>query len=235
MNNREKLNSEEVVCDGKTITIRVLRTGDQDVDEERETEAVKRRYAEISDMLASPHLLTSEEQKQLEAGLGVLESFISRCADHPGEKGLIPPGWSSAADLLFHNGLKEARENAKKECDKSLRERFLFQFLVRFCATFPECKQDLWPDVARAYRDGPAHMLAVATTKRPLCNRETLRFLRAYLEGGDPLWKLSLSECARRMDWFTYQRKPDRKRVRDTLKEYGIAHGVKGKPGRPKK
>ena len=54
MNNREKLNSEEVVCDGKTITIRILRTGDQDVDEERKTEAVKRRYAEISDMLASP-------------------------------------------------------------------------------------------------------------------------------------------------------------------------------------
>ena len=229
MSNREKPNFEEVVCDGKTITIRVLRTGDPDVGEEREVEAVKRKCAEISDMLASPSNLTSEQQKQLEAELGLFDSFISPCADHPGEKVLIPPAWSSAADLLFEKGLQAALSIARDS------NRELFRFLVRFCATFPECKQDLWSDVARAYRDGPGRLLKEATIERPLCNRETLLFLRAYLEGDEPLWKLSLSECARRMGWSTYQGKPDRKRVRDTLRSHGIKHGVKGSPGRPPK
>ena len=44
--------------------------------------------------------------------------------------------------------------------------------------------------------------------QRPLADPETLRFLRAYLEGDDPLWKLSLTECAVRMGWVTIKRKP---------------------------
>ena len=192
----------------------------------------------------------------------------------PGGKQLISPAWNSAADLLFGKGLKEARENIQKESDaamhlhrmatlagtvdvaatsdkvKSLRHRFMFQFLARFCETFPECKKDLLRyDIARGYCDGIQPGLAddsgdmgsaakrdmfSALQKQPLCKPETLRFLRAYLEGNDPLWKLSLSECARRMGWFTDQQKPDYKRVKATLREYGITHGMKGKPGRPK-
>ena len=76
--NREKLNSEEVVCAGRTVTIRVLRTGDPDVDKERETEAVKRRHAEISDMLASPSGLSRAERKRLKAERELLESCSMR-------------------------------------------------------------------------------------------------------------------------------------------------------------
>lgn len=145
---------------------------------------------------------------------------------HPSTR---PPVWSSAANLLFEKGLRAALGVAGNL------HRELFRFLVRFCVTFPECKQDLLPDVARAYRDGPSSMLNEAAIERPLCHPETLRFLRAYLEGDDPLWKWSLSTCARRMGWLTKDNKPDHARVREILREYGIKHGMKGKPGRPKK
>jgi hypothetical protein len=162
--------------------------------------------------------------------------------------------------LLFDKGLQEAREKARQKCEerlkshqmaksagtasnapslgelKSLKERFLFDFLARFCETFPECKKQLRYDVARICCDGPATRseMFLALQKQPLCKSETLGFLRAYL-GDDPLWKLSLSECARRMGWFTKENKPDHARVREILRGYGIKHGIKGKPGRPKK
>jgi hypothetical protein len=87
--NREKLNSEGVVCAGRTVTIRVLRTGDPDVYKERETEAVKRRHAEISDMLASPSGLSWAENKRLKAERELLESFDARLA---GTSKNVPPG-----------------------------------------------------------------------------------------------------------------------------------------------
>ena len=87
--NREKLNSEEVVCAGRTVTIRVLRTGDPGVYKERETEAVKRRHAEISDMLASPSGLSRAKRKRLEAERELLESFNARLA---GTSKNAPPG-----------------------------------------------------------------------------------------------------------------------------------------------
>ena len=144
---------------------------------------------------------------------------------HPSTR---PPVWSSAANLLFEKGLSAALGIAGNLHWE------LFRFLVRFCVTFPECKQDLLPDVARAYRDGPSSMLNEAAIERPLCHPETLRFLRAYLEGDDPLWKWSLSTCARRMGWLTKDNKPDHARVREILESMD-KHGMKGKPGRPKK
>jgi hypothetical protein len=165
----------------------------------------------------------------LEAEHSLLESFINYRADHPDKRASIAPAWDSAADLLFAKGLQDALQVAGN------RRQELFRFLVRFSTTFPECKQDLWPDVARAYRKGSVDMLNIAAIVRPLADPETLRFLRAYLEGDDPLWRYSLSECARRMGWRTKEGKPDYKRVKDMLRKYGIVHGMKGKPGRPKK
>ena len=229
MGRENKLNFGEVICDGKSITIRAVRTGDPDADEKREVEAVKKRCAEIRNMLASRSGLTSEDQERFEAEHSLLESFVNHRADHPDKRASIAPAWDSAADLLFDKGLQDALGVA----GDLNRERF--RFLVRFCATFPECKHDLSFDVARAYRNGPSRMLNEAAIERPLCEPETLRFLRAYFEGDEPLWKLSLSECARRMGWRTEEGKPDYKRVKDILRKYGIVHGMKGKPGRPKK
>ena len=244
IDNKKEPDSDKVVCDGKrAIPI----------------SAIESRCAEISNLLASPSNITAEEQKQLKEELDLLKS-VNRSSFVRARK--KAPAWSSAADLLFDKGRQEAREKARQKCEerlkshqmaksagtasnapslgelKSLRERSSFEFLARFCETFPECKNELLRyDIARGYLDDSAawrDMLS-ALQKQPLCKPETMRFLRAYLEGDGPLWKLSLSECARRMGWFTDQQKPDRKRVRDTLKEYGIAHGMKGKPGRPPK
>jgi hypothetical protein len=235
--------SDKVVCDGKrAITI----------------SAIESRCAEINNILASPSNITAQEQKQLKEELDLLKS-VNRSSYVRARKKV--PAWSSAADLLFDKGLQEASEKARRECEKVLklhqvakvagtegnapslgelksrRDRFYFEFLARFCETFPECKKQLRYDVARIYCDGPATRSEMfsALQKQPLCKPETLGFLRAYLEGDDPLWKLSLSECARRMGWFTKENKPDHARVREILREYGIKHGIKGKPGRPKK
>ena len=204
--------------------------------------------------------LTGEEQKRLEAELDLLldllKDFNNPTFVTSARRG---PAWSSAADLLFDKGLQDASEKARRECEKVLklhqmakvagtpgntpslgelnspRDRFYFEFLARFCETFPECKNDLLRyDIAWGYRDGRRDMFS-ALQKQPLCKPETLRFLRAYLEGDDPLCKLTLSECARRMRWLTKENKPDHARVREILREYGIKHGMKGKPGRPKK
>jgi hypothetical protein len=148
------------------------------------------------------------------------------------------PPWDKAEDLLFDKGLRDA-QNVAGDRDKEC-----FRFLIRFSVTFPEYKKSLSRDVLRAYLDNSTKaeerekardLLKIAAMQQPLCTPETLRFLRAYLEGDDPLWKLSLSQCAVRMGWVDYQGKPDCKRVRDILREYGIAHGMKGKPGRPRK
>jgi hypothetical protein len=131
--------------------------------------------------------------------------------------------------LLFEKGFQDAHNVAGDWRKEN------FRFLIRFAATFPENKDFLSRDVAQAYRGNSGDLLKIAAIQRPLADPETLRFLRAYLEGDDPLWKLSLTECAVRMGWVTHQGKPDWRRVRDILREYGIAHGVKGKRGRPSK
>jgi hypothetical protein len=244
IDNKKEPDSDKVVCDGKrAITI----------------SAIERRCAEISGMLASGSNLTAEEQEQLKAEFRRLKSFNRSSFVRARKKA---PAWSSAADLLFDKGLQEAREKARQECErvlkrhqmaksagtpgdavalldtlKSLRDRSFFEFLARYCETFPECKKELGYDVARAYCDDSlvkSEMFS-ALQKQALCKPETLRFLRAYLEGDDPLRKLPLSECARRMGWFTKEAKPNHARVREILREYGIKHGMKGKRGRPKK
>jgi hypothetical protein len=254
-NRRSKINFEKVICDVErnTITIRAVRNKKQ------AAEAIKKRCAEIRGMLALRSDLTGEEQEKLEAELDLLKDFNTPTFVTAREEA---PAWSSAEDLIFDKGLQEAREKARQECErvlkrhqmaksagtpddaaslldtlKSLREQSFFEFLARFCETFPEYKKQLRYDVARRYCDGPAARseMISALQKQPLCKPETLRFLRAYLEGDDPLWKVPLSECARRMGWFTKENKPDHARVREILREYGIKHGMKGKPGRPKK
>ena len=209
INNKKEPDSDKLVGDEKrAITI----------------SAIESRCAEISKMLASPSNITAEEQKQLKAELDLLKSFNRSSFVRAREKA---PAWSSAADLLFEKGVQEAREKARRECEKvlklhqmakvagtpgntpslgelnSLRDRFYFEFLARFCETFPECKNDLLRyDIAWGYRAGRRDMFS-ALQKQPLCKAETLRFLRDYLEGDDPLCKLTLSECARRMRWLT--------------------------------
>ena len=146
INNKKEPDSDKLVCDGKrAITI----------------SAIESRCAEISKMLASPSNITAEEQKQLKAELDLLKSFNRSSFVRARKKA---PAWSSAADLLFDKGVQEAREKARRECEKvlklhqmakvagtpgntpslgelnSLRDRFYFEFLARFCETFPECK-----------------------------------------------------------------------------------------------
>ena len=209
INNKKEPDSDKLVGDEKRA-ITIL--------------AIESRCGEISKMLASPSNITAEEQKQLKAELDLLKSFNRSSFVRAREKA---PAWSSAADLLFEKGVQEAREKARRECEKvlklhqmakvagtpgntpslgelnSLRDRFYFEFLARFCETFPECKNDLLRyDIAWGYRAGRRDMFS-ALQKQPLCKAETLRFLRDYLEGDDPLCKLTLSECARRMRWLT--------------------------------
>jgi hypothetical protein len=154
--------SDKVVCDGKrAITI----------------SAIESRCAEINNILASPSNITAQEQKQLKEELDLLKS-VNRSSYVRARKKV--PAWSSAADLLFDKGLQEASEKARRECEKVLklhqvakvagtegnapslgelksrRDRFYFEFLARFCETFPECKKQLRYDVARIYCDGPA-------------------------------------------------------------------------------
>jgi len=182
--NREKLNSEEVVIAGRTVTIRAL-----------------------------------TERELLEFPLDARLAGTSKNG----------PPWDKAEDLLFDKGFRDANNVAGD------RYKEYFRFLIRFSATFPEYKKSLSRDVVKAYRDNSGDLLKIAAMQRPLADPKTLRFLRAYLKGDDPLWKLSLTKCAVRMGWVTHQGKPDWRRVRDILREYGVAHGVKGKRGWPSK
>jgi hypothetical protein len=155
INNKKEPDSDKVVFDGKrAITI----------------SAVESRCAEISNMLASPSNITAEEQKQLKEELDLLKS-VNRSSFVRARK--KAPAWSSAADL--------PSEKTRRECErvlklhqmakvagtegntpslgelKSLRDRSYFEFLARFCETFPECKYDLLRyDIARGYCDGSA-------------------------------------------------------------------------------
>lgn len=151
--------------------------------------------------------------------------------------------FSTAALFLLDRGIRKAEEELGN------RNENLFRFLCRYCATFPEYKDELFKsDIFRAYKNGDAKSIRIAaeSEKKPLAKQDVIDFLNEYLPLDSSLRNSGMTHYQR----AEYMRKnhdydswslpvssggfPNSKKVENIFGRYDLDHGKAGRPQKSK-